>query len=260
MTVQVSRWGLLATLALAGSGCARTESGTISVFAAASLKESLGAVGKAFEAANPGVTVRFSFGASNMLASQIRMGAPVDVFVSADEKQMDGLAAERLVDTDSRFDLLSNRLVVVTHSDAALALDSPADLKRPEVKTVAIADPSGVPAGVYTTEFLRAVHLEEPLAPRLRRCNDVRGTLAMVAAGEADCGFVYRTDVAISSQVRIAFEVTGPHAPDIRYPVARILTSAGESTRARVAERFLRFLKGTEATRIFAAAGFVLPA
>ena len=234
--------------------CTRRPVEPIHVLAAASLRETLSSIGREFEA-SAHVPVTFSFGASSALATQIRAGAPADVFVSADEAQMDTIAKAGLLDVNSRFDLLANRLVVVVNADAALHMATSDDLRGANVKRIAVADPSGVPAGIYAMQFLESAKLRADLEPRLVRCNDVRGALAAVELGEADCGFVYRTDAAISKKVRIAFEITGPNAPSIRYPAARIL----DGSNARGAEQFLRFLQSDTATRIFAEAGFVLP-
>jgi molybdate transport system substrate-binding protein len=239
-------------VAALAAGCRTRTNEPVRVFAAASLRESLSTIATEFES-ETGVHVVASFGASNALAVQIRAGAPADVFVSADEAQMDAVAS--LLEPDSRFDLLANRLSVVVNAREPASIAGTDDLRAPSVKRIAIADPSGVPAGVYAKQFLEASGLYGDIEGKVLRCNDVRGALAAVETGDADCGFVYRTDAAVSSRVRVAFDVLGPHAPSIRYPAARLRSSAAP----RGADRFLRWLREPKATRVFAEAGFVLP-
>src|SRR5262249_21195206 len=150
------------------------------VFAAASLRESLSKIATEFEA-DTGVHVVASFGASNALAVQIRAGAPADVFVSADEAQMDGVAS--LLEPDSRFDLLANRLSVIVEAKSPARVAAVEDLRAIAVKRIAVADPSGVPAGVYAKQYLEVVGLYADLEPKIVRCNDVRGALAAVESG-----------------------------------------------------------------------------
>ncbi|MBI1851640.1 MAG: molybdate ABC transporter substrate-binding protein [Planctomycetes bacterium] len=241
-------------MASALSSCTRRPHEPIHVLAAASLREALSNIGREFQG-SAHVPVTFSFGASSALAAQIRAGAPADVFISADEAQMDTIARVGLLDVSSRFDLLANRLVVVVRADAAIHLATPDDLRHAEVRRIAVADPSGVPAGIYAIQFLDAAKLRTDVESRLVRCNDVRGALAAVESGEADCGFVYRTDAVISTKVRVAFEISGANAPSIRYPAARILGGPNSDG----ADQLLRFLRTDTATRIFAESGFVLP-
>ena len=135
----------VAALLAAGQGLPLTK--PITVSAAVSLTESLTAVAEAY--ARTGGTVRFNFAASNVLARQIVNGAPVDVFISADEAQMDVVAAAGLVKDGSRADLLRNQLAVAVPNDRQRTFKSIRELAEPSFKRVAIGDPAAGPAGVY---------------------------------------------------------------------------------------------------------------
>ena len=225
----------------------------ILVSAAISLTDALGEIAAEFERGT-GVGVDVNVGASSSLARQIIEGAPVDVFLSADAAQMDRVEhAGRLV-PGSRVDLLSNQLVVVTPVDRGLDVTRVQDLQRETVRRVAIADPAAVPAGVYARAHLERLDLWATLQPKLIPTANVRAVLAAVDSGDVDAGFVYRTDVAMATRSRIAFEVPVDESTPIRYPLA-----IGRATRdLEAARRFAAFLRGPEAARIFRRRGFVV--
>ena len=216
----------------------------ILVAAAISLTDALEDVRAAYEAAGGG-EVRFTFAGSNALARQIVNGAPVDVFISADEAQMDHAQARGAIDPRSRFDLLTNRLAVVTGPGRGRALPNAAALVGAE--RIAIGDPVAVPAGVYAKGFLERAGLWEQLKDRMIPLTNVRAALRAVESGGADAAIVYESDAATSSRVEVAFVVTGAAAPRIVYPAAIVAR-----TRHRPeAEKFLAFLRGPEARAIF---------
>jgi len=200
---------------------------TVRIFAAASLTDALQAVGRL--QASPRLV--FQFGASNDLARQIRAGAPADLFFSADSRQMDALQSAGLIEAATRRDVLSNQLVVVVPTASPLSLSGPQDLARPEIRRIAIADPAAVPAGVYARAYLERLSLWSQLERRLIPTLDVRAALAAVGAGNADAGFVYRTDAALSERVRVLYEVPLDEGPRIVYPLAvlkgRLTTAVG---------------------------------
>ncbi|HEU4752501.1 MAG TPA: molybdate ABC transporter substrate-binding protein, partial [Armatimonadota bacterium] len=190
--------GAVAGLALAMLLPARAA-GPVQVYAAASLTDAFNALRPEFERANPGTTVRFNFGASSTLRTQIEQGAPADVFASADRAQMEPLVGGKLVETPAR--LAGNRLVVVLPSSNPGRIASLKDLARPGMKVVATA--ASVPIGRYTQEVLRklgrmpgypagyAAAVERNIVSREP---NVRSVLAKVELGEADAAFVYETD------------------------------------------------------------------
>ena len=224
------------------------------VSAAASLTSVMETLGAAYER-ETGTPVELNVAASSTLAAQIIAGAPVDLFISADLFQMDRVAAEELIRSETRVDLLSNQLVVVAPVDGAAALSSPASLLDPVFRRIAIGDPAGVPAGVYAHAYLESVGLWTPLRDRMVPTRSVRATLATVEVGEVDAGIVYRSDAMTSSRVRVVFEVPVEEGPAVAYAAA-VTTAA---TNPDPAERLLAYLQGPDARAVFEAAGFIVP-
>ncbi|HEX4635690.1 MAG TPA: molybdate ABC transporter substrate-binding protein [Rhizomicrobium sp.] len=226
----------------------------VTVFAAASLTDSLKAVAEAYKA-RTGVTVTLSFGASSTLARQIEQGAGADLFLSADTDWMDYLQSKGLIAKESRKELLGNKLVLVAgpgakpapkiapHFDLAGALGD---------RRLALADPASVPAGKYAKEALTALGVWDKVAPKLANAENVRVALEYVARGEAPYGIVYATDAKVAPNVRvIGIFPESTHAP-IVYPAALTRNASPGST------AFLLFLSGKEARSIFERAGFTI--
>ena len=221
------------------------------VFAAASLTESLQALGTRFTAGG-GPKVEFSFAGSNDLARQIQAGAPADVFFSADTVKMDTVEKARLIRSADRVDLLSNVLVVVVPSNSTAAVRTPQDLAG--LPRIALADPAAVPAGVYAKQWLEGLGLWSKIEPKVVPALDVRAALAAVESEAAPAGIVYRTDAAIAKRARIAFEVN--NGPRITYVVAPLTGSKNRTA----AEAFVRFLQGAAARAEFEKRGFLVTA
>jgi molybdate transport system substrate-binding protein len=198
-----------------------------------------------------GDVVALNFAASNTLARQIAAGAPVDVFVSADEAQMDAVA--RYLVPGTRVDLLSNVLAVAVPSDRPRRLTSIAGLDAPEVRRIAVGDPVAVPVGVYARRYLERVGLWARLEPRLVPTASARLALAAVENGVVDAAIVYRTDIAAAARAVEAFVVPAGEGPRIVYAAARVRD--GDAPEA--AARFMAFLQSAEAAAVFEAAGFV---
>ncbi|HEX5473858.1 MAG TPA: molybdate ABC transporter substrate-binding protein [Vicinamibacterales bacterium] len=218
----------------------------ITVSAAVSLTDVLQAEAMAYTQAGGG-TVRFNFGPSNTLARQILAGAPVDLFISADEAQMNVVARGGLVAGGSRVDLLGNQLAVVVPDDRRRVLGGLRDLLDPAFERIAIGDPAAVPAGVYAKQCLQRAGLWDRLRSRVVPSASVRAALAAVDSGSADVAIVYRTDVRVARHSTIAFVVPVDRAPTIVYPAA-IVTSGRQPEGAR---RFLDFLRGEAGAVIF---------
>ena len=243
----------LASVLLAGAfGCARLAGGEITVFAAASLSDALRELGASYEKTT-GDTVRLNLGASSLLARQIKEGAPADLFLSADEAKMDDLAKAGLIDPATRRRLLSNSLVIVVAADSNLRLASIQDLALAAVRRLAVAEPETVPAGIYAREFLRKQGLWEAVVAKTVPTENVRAVLAAVESGNADAGFVYKTDALISKKVRITYEVPPGDGPHISYPVA-VVKGAGNPAGAA---RFLALLTSPAGKSVFAKYGFI---
>jgi molybdate transport system substrate-binding protein len=232
---------------------AAVHASDLTVFAAASLTDSLKQIGADYEKQS-GQNVVFNFEASSMLARQIAEGAPADIFFSADEAQMNRLAAKDLIDAGTRKDRLGNTLVIVVPSDSTLQFNSASDLTNAGVKQIALADPKAVPAGVYARAWLEKLQLWNNIAPKVVPAENVRGALAAVASGNVEAGVVYKTDVIISKKVKIAYEVPPADEPDILYPMALVKASK----QPEAAKKFLDYLNSDEAAVVFKKFGFVV--
>jgi molybdate transport system substrate-binding protein len=222
----------------------------ITVSGAISLTDALTAVADSY--ARTGGTVRFNFGPSNVLARQIVNGAPVDVFISADDAQMDLVSAAGLLQDGSRVDLLRNQLAVAVPSDRPRTFKSIRELAEPAYRRIAIGDPAAVPAGVYAKQYLEKEGLWDAVQARVVPTGSVRAALAAVESGAADAAIVYRTDIRVAMRATVAWVVPAGRGPRIIYPAAivRTTTVPGES------KRFIDFLRGDSAARIFERFGF----
>jgi molybdate transport system substrate-binding protein len=225
----------------------------ITVFAAASLTDSLKEIAAGYETTS-GDKITFNFGAASTLARQIEAGAPADIFFSADEAQMDGLAKKDLIDPGTRKSRLGNSLVVVVAADSALQINSASDLTNAAVKQIALADPKAVPAGVYAKAWLTQQQLWPAIEPKVVPTENVRAALAAVESGNVEAGVVYKTDAGIFRKVKVAYEVPAQDAPDISYPMALVK----ESPQPAAAKNFLNYLDSQEAGDIFKKFGFIL--
>ncbi len=223
----------------------------LTVSAAISLKDVLNEAAQLYRAERPDTEIHFNLGASGTLQRQIEQGAPVDVFISASEDQMNSLESQGLLLSGTRRDLLKNSIVLIVPKGKT-GITSFQDLAKPEVKAIAIGEPQTVPAGKYAQEVLTHFHLYDQLKPKYVLGKDVRQVLTYVITGNADAGIVYATDAKTSDMVSVV--ATAPvdsHSPVI-YPVA-ILKGSKEPDEAK---RFLEFLAGTKAQGTFDKYGF----
>lgn len=221
------------------------------VFAAASLTDALGEIGRSWKGPE-GARVVFNFGGSSLLARQIREGAPADLFLSADEIQMDRLENAGLIVPGTRKSVLSNTLVVVAPADGRTKISFEGDLAGASVRRIALAEPSSVPVGVYSKRLFESAGIWAAIAPKVIPTENVRAALAAVESGNVDAGVVYRTDALISRRVKIAFEVPASRGPAISYPFALVKNAPNE----RAARAFLEHLASREARAVFAKHGF----
>ena len=227
---------------------------TITVFAAASLKEALDEQAQRFEA-DTGQRVIAAYGASSALAKQIEAGAPAAVFISADLDWMDYLEQRSLLVPRSRAQLLGNSLVLIAPAKSTASLKIAPGFALAAAlgaEKIAIANPDGVPAGKYAKEALLALGVWASVEKQAARTENVRGALALVARGEAAFGVVYRTDALAERSVRIVDTFPeSSHAP-IVYPIALVKTA-----NARAAAAFADFLRSPVARTIWSTHGFV---
>ncbi len=230
-------------------------SDTVTVFAAASLTNAITDLGNLFSAKGAG-NMTASFAASSTLAKQIENGAPVNVFISADEAWMNYLSEKRLVVADSRFDLLRNKLVLVAPLDSNIKLDVRAGFQLAKVLAdgrLATGDPDHVPVGKYARKALENLGIWAGIEGKLARGDNARAALALVERGECPMGIVYSTDAAISKKVKIVGVFPEDSYPPITYPAALVLGKDSDAAR-----RFLNFLKTPEAKAVFEKYGFVV--
>ncbi|MFT4056598.1 MAG: molybdate ABC transporter substrate-binding protein [Novosphingobium sp.] len=248
---------LLAAL-VAISGAAAPVSAAASgqpplVLAAASLQESMNAAADAW--AHKGhPRPRISFAASSALARQIASGAPADIFVSADEPWMDDVQSKGLVRKATRVSFLRNELVLIAprSSNARVRIGRGMPLAQALGNgRLAIADPSGVPAGIYGKQALTRLGVWISVQDRLAPGDSVRGALALVSRGAAPLGIVYATDARADPGVRIVGTFPPTSHDPISYPVATL-----NASRNPEGEAFRRYLVSAEGKAIFRRFGF----
>jgi molybdate transport system substrate-binding protein len=225
---------------------------TIVVFAASSLTNAMQDIGAEF-GKSAGIDVKLSFAASSALARQIEGGAPADVFFSADVDWMDYLESRKLIQTESRHDLLANRLVLIAPAASTVSLKIEPHFALAEALgkgRLATGDPDSVPVGRYAHAALTALGVWDAVADHLVRAENVRAALALVERGEVPLGIVYRTDALIDKGVRVVDTFPADtHAP-ITYPVG--LTVGAKTDAAK----FAAYLSTPAADAVFVKYGF----
>jgi molybdate transport system substrate-binding protein len=246
---------LLVLFACCGIARAAEAPAPLTVFAAASLKESLDEAATAWQA-HTHQAVRVSYAASSALARQIEQGAPADVFVSADLDWMDELEHKQLIDASTRRNLLGNTLVLVAPASgntAPLTLAPGVDLaaRLGTDGRLAVALTNSVPAGKYAKASLTALGAWPAVQDRLAESENVRAALLLVARGEAPLGIVYGSDALAEPNVRTIGTFPAQSHPPIVYPVARIAASHNPQAAA-----FVRWLQQPAARAIFLRHGF----
>ncbi len=226
----------------------------ITVSAAISLKNAFNEIAKIYEERNPGVKILFNFGASGNLMMQIEEGAPVDVFASAAEKQMDDLAGKGLIAPGSRVDFAENTVVLIVPSGQKSAfVKGFMDLTDPRIKRIAIGNPKSVPAGMYSEETLKYFGLGTSVSKKIIYGEHVRQVLEYVARGEVDAGLVYSTDARIEAgQVRVAAVAPPASHKPVVYPITVVRGSANE----KLARTFVSLVTSPEGKKILRKYGF----
>jgi molybdate transport system substrate-binding protein len=212
----------------------------VTVFAAASLKEAMDDQARRFEA-NTGNKVIVSYGASSALAKQIEVGAPADLFISADLDWMDYVDQKHLVAPNARFSLLRNTLVLIAPSSSSGTLRIGPNFGLAAAvgtEKIAMANPDSVPAGKYGKSALEKLGVWTSVEKQVARTENVRAALALVSRGEAPFGIVYRTDALADKGVKIVDTFPPDSHPPIIYPAA-VLT-ASKSTAALPLLDYLR--------------------
>lgn len=262
----IARRGVLKAMALAlalplGAGIAAVPAPAaaadqpVVVFAAASLKNALDAVISGWSK-ETGKTATVSYAASSALAKQIEQGAPADMFISADLAWMDYVAKANLIRTDTRENLLGNRLVLVAPADATATVDIQPGFDLAALLgdgRLAVGEVNSVPAGKYAKTALTSLGVWPSVEGKLAQADNVRAALLLVSRGEAPFGIVYQTDAASDKKVKIVGVFPeGSHAPII-YPVALTTVSTNPD-----AASLLKALHSGPAAAAFTAEGFTM--
>lgn len=225
---------------------------TVTVFAAASLRDALDEIVAGWEA-ETGYDAVVSYAGSSLLARQIIEGAPADLYLSASEQWMDAVDAAGLLIEGARLDLLGNRLVLVSH-DAVTEGSVPDIAAALGDGRLAMAMVESVPAGQYGKAALQALGQWDALAPLVAQADNVRAALALVSTGEAPLGIVYATDAAAEPAVSVLATFPEDSHPPIRYPLAMTREATDAADRA-----LYDALTNDAARAIFARHGFSQP-
>ncbi|HOP73119.1 molybdate ABC transporter substrate-binding protein [Thermoclostridium caenicola] len=240
---------LFAVSLLMGSG---EKPVTLTLSAAQSLKDVLAEITALYQEKYPQTQVVVNLGGSGSLQRQIEQGAPVDLFISAAVDNMEQLKNKGLLHEDTCYNLLQNRLVLVTPKDE-LNINGFDDLLSDRVKVVALGEPGSVPAGKYALEALSCFGMDESIKQKAVYAKDVKEVAAWVESGNAQAGMVYATDVLSAKGLRIAAEAPPESHSPIVYPAGVI-----KGGQVKEAQRMLKFLFSEEAAAIFEEYGFTV--
>jgi len=248
--------GLFAAFALlwgAASSPATAEDKTLTVFAAASMKNALDDIDTAFTA-KTGIRVNASYAASSTLARQIEQGAPADIFVSADTDWMNYAVAKKTINEATRSNLLGNSIVLIAPKDSRIdnvTIGQGFDLAKLAVDgKIATGDVKSVPVGKYAKAALEKLGAWKAAEPKFAMAESVRAALTLVARGEAVLGIVYATDAKVEPGVKIVGTFPADSHPPIIYPVAATSTAKPE------AKVYLDYLHSAAAKAVLEKYGF----
>lgn len=243
---------LFVSLILVGcSNTAQPKSLEIIVSAAASLKDSMTEIQKAYIVKKPDVKLTFNFGASGTLQQQIEQGAPADLFISAGKTQVDALDQKNLLVKESIVNLVGNNLVLVTGLNNK-DITTVQDLNKSSVEKIGIGTPESVPAGKYAQEALTSLKLWDTLKPKFVMAKDVTQVLNYVETGNAEAGIVYKSDAQGSTKVKVALTFPADSHKVIVYPAGVVAATKDKEA----AQDFLKYLQSSEAQQIFVKYGF----
>lgn len=238
----------------AASSEASGESVQLTVFAAASLTETLNEISEQYKTVAPNVELIFNFDSSGTLKTQIEEGADCDLFLSAAQKQMNALQDEDLINADTRIDLLENKVVLAVPEGNPADIQSFEDIGTDKCKLVALGN-EDVPVGSYSVEILTNLGILDELesSNKITYGSNVKEVTTQVKEAAADCGIVYATD-AYSAGLETVDEATADECRQVIYPAA--LTASTEH--ADEAQAFLDYLTTDDAAAIFESVGFAM--
>lgn len=248
---KITIWAIVLLLFLAPQNGLCANRSILSISAAISLKDAVTALKEVYEQQHPDIRLEINFASSGALQKQIEQGAPVHLFLSAGQKQMNALQAQGLIVPQSRCDLLGNSLVLIVAKEQINRIRGFGDLAKNATR-FAIGHPDSAPVGRYAKETLISVGLWGPLQERLVFAKNARSVLAYVESGNADAGLVYRSDAKVLKSAVVAVEAPEKSHAQIIYTVALIK----DGKQPALTGQFMDFLKTAEASRIFVRFGF----
>ncbi|MFD2923905.1 molybdate ABC transporter substrate-binding protein [Halobacillus naozhouensis] len=239
------------------AGCSNTpgqeqDTTELTISAASSLTDAMKEIKTTYESQNKDVTLTFNFAGSGKLAQQIQQGAPLDVFLSANQKWMDKLEKQQFILKETRFSFTGNSLVLITKQNRHFDFSSIQSIQLSDEEQLALGDPASVPGGMYTKQALQSINKWEDLKAQMVYARDVRQVLTYVESGNVALGFVYASDALISDRVKIISQVDQSLHQSIIYPAAVLTASAN----TKEAKAFLDYLKTEEAQEILESYGF----
>jgi molybdate transport system substrate-binding protein len=224
--------------------------GELNLSVAASLKEVINELSMSYNTKHPATVFIKNFGPSGTLAGQIENGAPVDLFIAANNQWMDYLKEKNLVDGAKAKTFAWNSLVFAGTTTKKVA--SMKELLK--LDKIAIGSPKSVPAGEYAMTAMTNAGIDKQLAGKLVMAKDVRECLMYAELGEVDGAFVYRTDALLAQKAKLLFDVPQKLYPRVTYPMALTVKAAQNEE----AKAFYLFLLGAEAKSVLQKYGFIL--
>ena len=249
---------ILIAILIAGSGAAgcskKSDSVNLHILAASSLSAVLSDINDLFQQSTAGIKITAIYAASGDLATQITNGAPADLFISASTKHMDDLEKKGLLKSETRINLVGNRIILAVPLNSTLNILAFEDLPDNRVQKIAMGDPEFVPAGSYGREAIELLGLEyENLLPKTILASNVMQVLSYLENESVDAGILFASDITFSEKVRAVAVAPDDVNSRIIYPAAILAVAKNDSA----AKQYLDFLTGKEARAIFKKYGFL---
>lgn len=225
----------------------------IYVLAAASLTDVLTELANNYKQ-ETSTEIIFSFASSGALQAQIEASAPADIFFSAAQKQMNALEEKGLIDSETRKDLLENKVVLISPKNSNLNIKSFTDITNSNVKKLGLGEPKNVPIGQYSEEILSNLSILDIAKEKAVYGSDVRNVLDWVETAEVDCGIVYATDAKIAKNINIIAEAPEDTHKKVIYPISIIKSSQNKEE----AKKFIEYISTDKSKEIFQNYGFTV--
>lgn len=226
---------------------------TMTISAAASLKDAMEEIKKEYTKEKANVIINFNFGSSGSLQQQIEQGADVDIFMSAATKQMEALSQKSLLLEETKKNLLGNTVVLVVPSNSSAGISDFKDATTDKIKKIALGEPTTVPCGQYAEEIYKTEGVLDKVKSKAIYGKDVTTVLTWVESGNADAGVVYGTDAKASTKVKVAAVASKDlYKTPVVYPVAVLKASKNQDA----SKEFLKYISGSKGKAVFEKYGF----